>query len=133
MQTLKNTLHIPAPLELSIVQQIFFPATGVLPAEIMFGRCLRSLLGLVNPADGISSSCRKTAGSKKRPYRSFQKLQLPAESSLMIRNCTPGGSKWIPFTVIGQTGPLSQVYTAYERCRLLKRCLNQILHRSSSI
>ena len=48
----------------------------------------------------------------------------------MIRNYTPGGSKWIPFTVMKQTGPLSY------RCivptgAVVKRHQDQILYRGT--
>ena len=72
----------------------------------MFGRRLRSRLDLLWPTDTVSArvaECPQRIDHTGTPHT----VQFSPEFLVMIHNYTPGGSKWIPSTVMKQTGPLS--------------------------
>ena len=104
--------------------------TGVSLAELMFGRRLRSRLDLLWPADSVSSRvARKQQAQMKEHTNAPRSINLPPESPVMIRNYTPGGSKWTPSTVVKQTGPLSY-RCATPSGKIVKRHQDQIIKRS---
>ena len=104
--------------------------TGVSPAELMFGRRLRSRLDLLWPADSVSSRvARKQQAQKKEHTNAPRSLHLPPDSPVMIRNYAPGGAKWTPSTVVTQTGPLSYRCTTPSGT-IVKRHQDQIITRT---
>ena len=115
VQTLKKALRTSKSSVQDTLDRFLFnyrltphSTTGVSPSELMFGRRLRSRLDLLWPTDGISSRVSKKQEAQRSEHTNIpRKLHLPPESPVMIRNYKPGGSKWIPSTVVKQTGPLS--------------------------
>ena len=137
VQTLKKALRTSKSALQDTLDRFLFnyrltphSTTGVSPAELMFGRRLRSRLDLLWPADGVSSRVSKRQETQKKEHcHAPRKLHLSPESPVMIRNYTPGGSKWIPSTVVKQTGPLSY------KCEgpsgnIVKRHQDQIITRT---
>ena len=135
VQTFKKALHASSePLQLTLDRFLFnyrltpHTTTGVSPAELMFGRRLRSRLDLLWPADLVSSRVADKQRSQKKHHTGAPRhLSLAPESAVMIRNYS-GGSKWVPSTITQQTGPLSY------RCSLpsgevVKRHQDQIIPR----
>ena len=105
--------------------------TGVSPAELMFGRRLRSRLDLLWPSESISAKVHERQQAQRRSHSKVpRKVQLPPDSTVMIRNYANRGPKWIPSVVSEQTGPLSY------RCSLpsgvVKRHQDQIIPRNPS-
>ena len=137
VQTLKKALRTSKSAVQDTLDRFLFnyrltphSTTGVSPAELMFGRRLRSRLDLLWPADGVSARVSKRQEAQKKEHSNAPRtLHLPPESPVMIRNYTPGGSKWIPSSVVKQTGPLSY------KCELpsgnvVKRHQDQIITRT---
>ena len=137
VQTLKKALRTSKSAIQDTLDRFLFnyrltphSTTGVSPAELMFGRRLRSRLDLLWPADGVSSRvAKRQQGQKKEHAYAPHTLDLPPESPVMIRNYTPGGSKWIPATVVKQTGPLSYRCTGPSG-KEVKRHQDQIISRT---
>ena len=115
VQTLKKAIRTSKSATQDTLDRFLFnyrltphTTTGVSPAELMFGRRLRSRLDLLWPADSVSSRVTRKQQAQKKEHTNFPRsLNLSPESPVMIRNYVPGGSKWIPSTVVTQTGPLS--------------------------
>ena len=103
--------------------------TGVSPAELMFGRKLRSRLDLLWPGDSVAAKVAERQQAQRREHsKSPRTLTLSPDAEIMIRNYSPRGAKWLPSTIMEQTGPLSY------RCNLptggvVKRHQDQILAR----
>ena len=103
--------------------------TGVSPAELMFGRRLRSRLDLLWPGESVSAKVHERQQAQKHCYsKEPRKVPLSPDSTVMIRNYTNRGPKWIPSVVTEQTGPLSY------RCSLpsgvVKRHQDHIISRN---
>ena len=139
VQTLKKALRIStSPLQLTLDRFLFnyrltpHSTTGVSPAELMFGRRLRSRFDLLWPSDTVSAKVAESQQVQRRNHTGTPRtVEFSPESSVMIRNYTPGGNKWIPSTVMERTGPLSY------RCILpmgvvVKRHQDQMIKRSNS-
>lgn len=135
VQTFKKTLHTSSePLQLTLDRFLFnyrltpHTTTGVSPAELMFGRRLRSRLDLLWPADLVSSRVADRQLSQMRNHTGTpRRLTLAPESTVMVRNYS-GSSKWLPSVITRQTGPLSY------KCSLptgvvVKRHQDQIISR----
>ena len=137
VQTLKKALRTSKSAIQDTLDRFLFnyrltphSTTGVSPAELMFGRRLRSRLDLLWPADSVSSRVAKRQQVQKKEHANAPRtVNLPPESPVMIRNYTPGGSKWIPATVVKQTGPLSYRCTGPSGNEV-KRHQDQIITRS---
>ena len=137
VQTLKKALRTSKSAVQDTLDRFLFnyrltphSTTGVSPAELMFGRRLRSRLDLLWPADSVSSRvARKQQAQKKEHTNAPRSLHLPPESPVMIRNYTPGGSKWTSSTVVTQTGPLSYK-CATPSGKIVKRHQDQIIART---
>ena len=137
VQTLKKALRTSKSAIQDTLDRFLFnyrltphSTTGVSPAELMFGRRLRSRLDLLWPADGVSSRVSKKQEAQKKEHTNVPRtLHLPPESPVMIRNYTPGGSKWIPSSVVKQTGPLSY-QCAVPSGKVVKRHQDQIITRT---
>ena len=115
-QTLKRALRTStSPLQQTLDRFLFNyrltpqSTTGVSPAELMFGRWLRSRLDLLWPCtDTVSARVAERQQAQRRDHTGTPRtVQSFPESPVMIHNYAPGGSKWIPSTVRKQTGPLS--------------------------
>ena len=137
VQTLKKSLHISKSNCQDTLNRFLFnyrltphTTTGVSPAELMFGRRLRSKLDLLWPADSVSSRVVKKQNIQRRDHVAAPRtLHLPPDSPVMIRNYTPGGCKWTPSKIVKQSGPLSY------RCEtpsgaIVKRHQDQIITRT---
>ena len=138
VQTFKRSLKkssSSADIQLVIDRFVFdyrltpHSTTGVSPAELMFGRRLRSRLDLLWPGESIAAKVHERQQAQKNFHcKEPRKVQLSPDSTVMIRNYANRGPKWIPSVVTEQTGPLSY------RCSLptgvVKRHQDQILSRS---
>lgn len=137
VQTLKKSLRTSKSAIQDTLDRFLFnyrltphSTTGVSPAELMFGRRLRSRLDLLWPAEGVSSRVAKKQQAQKKEHANAPRIvNLPPESPVMIRNYTPGGSKWIPSTVVRKTGPLSYKCTGPSGNEV-KRHQDQIITRT---
>ena len=138
VQTFKRSLKkssTSADIQLEIDRFVFnyrltpHSTTGVSPAELMFGRRLRSRLDLLWPSESVSAKVHERQEAQKRSHsKDPRKIQLSPDSTVMIRNYANRGPKWIPSVVTEQTGPLSY------RCSLpsgvVKRHQDQIIPRN---
>ena len=108
--------------------------TGVSPAELMFGRKLRTVLDLVHPSKCIQQTVLSKQDQQKSHYDSSvsRKLELSPESSVMVRNYSTGSKdRWVPARVLQQTGPVSYK-CALPEGNVVRRHQDQILSRSMS-
>lgn len=114
VQTFKSAMRKADKMKLSIVLPQFLlryrttphPATGKSPAELMFGRKLRTRLDLIHPSKRLT--CRKQ--QSKRESNKLRKLEIG--DAVWMRNYS-GMEKWIPRVVILKSGPLSYVVQAH--------------------
>ena len=108
--------------------------TGVSPAELMFGRKLRTVLDLVHPNRCVQQTVWSKQDQQKSNYDSnvSRKLELSPESSVMVRNySTVSKDRWVPARVLQQTGPVSYKCVLPEG-NVVRRHQDQILSRSMS-
>ena len=137
VQTLKRALRTStSPIQLTLDKFLFnyrltpHSTTGVSPAELMFGRRLRSRLDLLWPTDTVSARVAERQQAQRRGHIGTPRtVKFSPEAPVMIRNYSQRGDKWIPSTIKEQTGPLSY------RCVLptgsvVKRHQDQILSRN---
>ena len=102
-----------SPLQLTSYRFLFnysltpHSSAGVSPEELMFCRWIRSQLGLLWPTDTVLARVAKRQVQRRDHTGTPRTVQFSPEFPVMIHNYTPGESKWIPSTVIKQTGPLS--------------------------
>ena len=107
--------------------------TGVSPAELMFGRKLRTVLDLTNPKKCLQKSMLSKQDKQKSNFDTKfpRNLKLTPESPVRIRNySTMSKDRWIPAQVLEQTGPVSY------KCELpgggvVRRHVDQLMTRSS--
>ena len=137
VQTFKKSLKKSTePLQLSMDRFLFnyrmtpHSTTGVSPGELMFGRKLRCRLDLLYPkvSDRVLS---KQEAQKRNHAVQPRKVDLHADSPIMVKNYGQYGASWLPATVEKQTGPLSY------RCKLsdgrtVKRHQDQLHRRLAS-
>ena len=139
VQTFKRALKASSePLKLTIDRFLFnyrmtpHATTGVSPAELMFGRKLRSRLDLLWPMDQVSSRVSSKQESQKNLYsKKPRQTFFPSDSPVMMRNYA-SGPKWIPGNITEPTGPISY------RCvtsngTISKRHLDQLTPRAPSV
>ena len=150
IQTFKRALkRSKEPLQQTLDRFLFnyrltpHSTTGVSPAELMFGRRPRTRLDLLRPdsvlpeslvPDPVVSSKVKAKQEAQKKFHCNQprKLNLEPESPVMIRNYGKYGAKWLPATVVEQTGPVSY------RCqlqdgRVFRRHQDQLHVRQKSV
>ena len=136
------------PVDLAIDRFLFnyrvtpHSTTGVSPAELMFGRKVRTRLDLLRP-NGVGSVTapdrlqvakkveKEQQRQKKNHCRRPRVTAFEENCSVMIRNYGRHGEKWLPATVERKTGPLSY------QCRMedgqrIKRHQDQLHKRSAS-
>ena len=137
VQTFKQALKASKePIQLTIDRFLFnyrltpHSTTGLSPAELMFGRKLRSRLDLVWPSDDVSARvAMKQQHQKDHHAAKPRTVDYEENSPVMVKNYSKYGSRWTPAMVSKQTGPVSY------RCRLddgniVKRHQDQIQTRS---
>ena len=114
--------------------------TGVTPAELMFGRKLRTRLDLirpenftppplVSPEEVAEKVMSKQAAQTKNHCSRPRTIELATHTPIMIRNFGRHGEKWLPATVHRQTGPLSYE-CKLEDGRIFKRHQDQLQLRT---
>ena len=79
--------------------------TGESPAQLRWGRSLRSHLDLLRPDVGIKVHAAQSRQKKQHDQHS-QMRQVGVGDSVNVRNYSRG-PKWVPGTVTQETGPLS--------------------------
>ena len=109
-QALKSSTD---PLQLTVDRFLFnyrmtpHSTTGVSPSELMFNRKLRSRLDLLWPFNSVQARVANKQQSQKGNYTQRPRnMNAPLGSDIMVRNYS-SGPKWLPGTVVQQTGPLS--------------------------
>ena len=81
-------------------------STGIAPAELLMGRCLRSRLDLLK--SDLSTNVennqfkQKLAHDNNKPYRTFNEGE-----TVYVEDFTTDKQKWIPGIIQRATGPLS--------------------------
>ena len=109
--------------------------TNVSPAELMFGRKLRTVFDLVHPKHNVKNNVLSKQETQKSNYDSTiaRGFQLNPESPVMVRNySTISKDKWIPAKVVKQTGPVSYK-CELEGGNIVRRHTNQMLTRSPNL
>eukprot|EP00096_Caligus_rogercresseyi_P015395 TRINITY_DN783_c0_g1_i10.p1 TRINITY_DN783_c0_g1~~TRINITY_DN783_c0_g1_i10.p1 ORF type:complete len:755 (+),score=-63.82 TRINITY_DN783_c0_g1_i10:668-2932(+) len=84
--------------------------TGVTPSELMIGRKLKSSLDMVTPIPTILETVVRSQNCQKRNHDGPSPRQRPfyRNDSVMVRNYSKREeAKWVPATIIEETGPLS--------------------------
>ena len=135
VQTFKKALRTSnSDIQLTIDRFLFnyrltpHSTTGVSPAELMFGRRIRSRLDLLWPNETISNKVAERQQAQRKAHsREPRKLDLVPNAPIMIRNYAPGNPKWIPSVVTERTGPLS--YRCATDHGIVKRHQDQIVVR----
>lgn len=79
--------------------------TGESPAQLRWGRSLRSHLDLLRPDVGLKVHAAQSRQKKQHDQHSRMR-QVEVGDSVNVRNYSRG-PKWVPGTVIQETGPLS--------------------------
>ena len=107
--------------------------TGVSPAELMFGRKLRTVLDLVHPDKCLPNSVlskqdkQKTNHDAKLP----RTVELRPKSPVMVCNYSSQyADRWVSAKIVEQTGPISYKYELPEGnvvCRHQDQILSRIL------
>lgn len=133
VRTFKNTLKVSKEPVLTTIDRFLFnyrltphSTTGVSPAELMFGRKLRSKLDLLSPAGMIASRVSSRQQKQVEHHSAHpRQVELPLLSPVIVKNYSQQGPGWLPASVEKQTGPVSY------QCRLdngniVKRHLDQI-------
>ena len=137
VQTFKRALSVSKdPVQLTIDRFLFnyrctpHSTTGVSPAELMYGRKLRSRLDLLWPMDSVGAKVSHQQEKQKQNHSSHpRKVEFAPFAPVIVRNYRSTGASWLPGTVEQRTGPVSY------RCRLgdgtvVKRHLDQLQQRS---
>ena len=136
VQTFKKMLlKSTDPLQLAIDKFLFnyrstpHSTTGQSPAQLMFGRKLRTRLDLLWPSDIIKDKVSSQQMRMQRNHcRKPRRTNLNVGSPVMSRNFARG-SKWLPGRVEQRTGPVS-FKVRLEDGNLIRRHQDQ-LHSSS--
>ena len=138
VQTFKKALRSSSdPLQLTIDRFVYnyrltpHTTTGVSPAELMFGRRIRSRLDLLRPKEQISARVASKQDIQKSNYTHRPRnVEFPIGSSIMYRNYTGRGARWIPGEICEKTGPVSYKCQTPEG-NLVKRHQDQLITRGS--
>ena len=104
--------------------------TGKSPADLLFGRRIRSVFDLLRPLETVQQRVLEQQEKQKlqRDPKFPRSVELSPEDSVMIRNYAQG-PKWIPATVESQTGPVSYRATTEEGIEV-KRHQDQVWKRN---
>ena len=150
VRTFKNALKKSTePVNLTVDRFLFnyrvtpHATTGVSPAELMFGRKLRTRLDLLHPNkdSGIITTPEgqvatkveaKQRAQKRNHCKRPRKTEISEKAPVMVRNYGKYGGKWLPATVERQTGPLSYQCTLKDGQRV-KRHQDQVHKRAPSL
>ena len=119
------------PLETRLSQFLFkyritpHSSTGVSPAELIFGRTLRSRLDLIYSDIGRKMNQQKV-NNHGHHLRTFQ-----PDDKVYSRNFSSKEPKWIPAVIKQKIGPVSYTIILPDG-RLIKRHVDHILSRECS-
>ena len=98
------------------------PATGKTPAELIFGRQVRTRLDLIHPSQ---KEIQKGERGKRKETRKAREFEVG--EPVWMRNYS-GSEKWIPGIVISKSGPLS--YTIGTDGQEHRRHIDQLKKRT---
>ena len=102
--------------------------TGESPAQLRWGRSLRSHLDLLRPDVATRvrlAQCRQ----KKQHDQHSRTLRVKLGDAVSVRNCSRG-SKWVPGTIIQETVPLS-ARVELEDGMVVRRHHDQLISRTT--
>ena len=83
----------------------FHSTTGLSPAELMFGRNIRTHLDLLHPTLLDSVTSRQDA-QKRHHDKSAREREIYINDNVLVRNYDRERGKWIPGVVAETSGPL---------------------------
>lgn len=105
--------------------------TGKSPAELMFGRKVRTVFDLLNPEDALRIKVQNKQEKQKYYHdpKHPRNLDLVPQTQVMVRNYSTNTPKWIPADIVDRSGPVSY------RCQtseggIMRRHSDQILERT---
>ena len=133
VQTLKLGLKkVDGPLETRLSRFLFSyrttpqTTTGVTPAELMFGRPLRTRLDMVFPnvSNTVEKNQARMENTRISSVRTFNDGEL-----VLCRNYRRHADKWLPAKVLHRTGPLSYQVELTDG-RVWRRHIDQLRTRS---
>ena len=136
VQTLKRFLkQSKEPVELALDRFLYHyrstphTTTGISPAELMFGRKMRTRFDLLWPSERVSARVIRKQEQQKAHHAKFPRnVSLSKGDSVMVRHYLPG-KKWVPAEIAEKTGPLSYK-CQLENGSVTKRHADQIIPRS---
>ena len=103
--------------------------TGVSPAEMLLGRCLRSRLDLVVP-DIRSKVLKKQQTQIINHDKKARNQNLQVGDAVSVSNF-PSGNGWLPGVIEERSGPLS-FQIKLQDGRIVQQHIDHIIYRSSS-
>ena len=104
-------------------------STGVSPAELMFGRKLRSQLDLIKPDAG--KEARKAQDRQRKGHDAHAKPRSFVVSEAVYTRNYARGSRWLAGTVVENEGPVL-VHVKLTDGRILRRHVDQVRPQSTS-
>ena len=133
VQTFKQAMRAaqgdPGTLSIKLMRFLFSyrttpnATTGVSPAELLFGRTLRTRLHLLRP--DISTKVQEKQASQKQQHdKSAQERQLQVGQSVLVEN-SKSEPKWVLGTVLEKLGDIS--YRVQVGNQIWKRHIDQLL------
>ena len=102
--------------------------TGVRPAELLLRHPLRTRLDLLRPS--LRNRVLSKQADQKRCHDAHTKFrEFEVGQNVLVRNLR-GGPKWVPGTVLEQTGPVS--YQVQVSDHVWRRHIDQLLEHNTS-
>ena len=102
--------------------------TGVSPAELFLGHCIRTRLDILRP--DISAQLTQQQATQKNTHdRCSRERQFDVGQSVLVENVR-GTPKWILGTIVEKTGPIS--YRVQVGDQLWRRHIDQLLEATDS-
>lgn len=104
--------------------------TGLLPAELLFGRPLRTRLDLVFPDVSRRVQKRQIRNEVRNSSRSTRTFE--ADDPVLCRGFSHNKGKWLPASVHRKTGPVSYGVSLSDG-RIVRRHVDQLISRAPEL